>query len=334
MKRITLYTLISIFVLFILSLPCFAEESSPAMVYASGEELQYVFDSTQKEDSEFYKLLGYDGLSVVKETISPVYTIDLFEYSRTNEMTVVPLYSGEKNEDKVYIAKMIDKKSEYAGFIQFYVKGGIAYRMFSLEYPFDYRNSSIQASPSYADHAERIRKCLNADSLISPYDVKYLCLDGLGDFFYIKNQNYDRLIAVGVVSDKDGTNSADVITDYSLDRAELKQIADSQREQRDKMLAEKEAWEKEHPGETWVMIGGGYGTSYASGVCSEVDNIQNVAEYLDIDYSLSRAVDYKTELSEKADGKNTLLIITVSISVLIVSAAVLLTVFIRRKKQK
>ena len=329
-----LFTLISIIVISFLSLPCSAEELSPAMVYASGEELQYVFDSTQKEDSEFYKLLGYDGLSVVKETISPVYTIDLFEYSRTNEMTVVPLYSGEKNEDKVYIAKMIDKKSEYAGFIQFYVKGGIAYRMCSLDYPLDYENSSIQASPSYADHAERIRKCLNADSLISPYDVKYLCLDGLGDFFYIKNQNYDRLIAVGVVSDKDGRNSADVITDYSLDRAELKQIADSQREQRDKMLAEKEAWEKEHPGETWVMIGGGYGTSYTDGVCSQIDNIQNVAEYLNIDYSLNRAVDYKTALSKDAESKNTVLIVTVCVSVLIVSFVLFMVVIAKRKKQK
>ena len=277
-------------ILLLSTIPCVAEKAEGSgMVYASGIELENAYEALKQEgassSNSVAKILKYDGLSIVKESITPVYTINLLEYSKTSELSIVPWYAGKNMDCRVYSSKMVDENGEYSGFMRFYIENGIAYRIHSSPQPFkDYEYQS--ASTSYADHAKRIQKILKLDNLVSPVDVKYVMIDGVGDFFCVKNQEQTHFVSVGMIPNSSLEQSENFQTDYVLDCAQLKQIADQQLERHNALLAEMEQWKKEHPGEEWNATGSDNGQPVVN-QCSEVDNILNIAEYLNIDFTVN-----------------------------------------------
>ena len=156
-----------------LSLTCYAESNkSGAMVYASGKQLDQIYESFQSDSSDIKIMLETYSLTVVKESITPVYTLSLSEYAQSGKMNIVPMWcshSGLESNGKgnVYVAKTITSEKQYDGKLLFYVENGTAYNLlyefsaYSPMLPDDLPGSaSDAASPSYADHAQRISSAL------------------------------------------------------------------------------------------------------------------------------------------------------------------------------
>ncbi len=76
---------------------------------------------------------------------------------------------------------------------------------------------------------------------------------------------------------------------------ELKALANDQLTAHKAFKQEKEQWEKEHPGELWDRTGTNDLPPLIS-KCSRVDNIQNIAEYLNIDMKPSPSFSHNTIL--------------------------------------
>ena len=228
------------------------------------------------------------GFSIVKESITPVYTVDLFEYSRTGEMVVARAMWNSDSEANVYTAKMIDQKNEYAGNITFYVKDEKAFLLLASDRP-ENELYWMEASNSYADHAKRIQKALNADEIISPSDVKMVLLDRVGWFFYIHNDDYNVFVNVGMILREDLQNQdpGTVCVDAMLDCDAVKEIADEQVARYNEYLKEKQAWEESHPGEEWTATGNTTDQSITC-LCSETDNVLDISSYFGIDFLLDQ----------------------------------------------
>ena len=229
------------------------------------------------------KLMKKYGLVIVKESISPVNTVDLYEYSTTGVPIVEPASLPSRSVQGVFVAKMLDHEGLFAGNLIFYVENGKASMLLAPVQPV--RNSQvIFASASYADHAKRISKILNAETIISPEDVRFVILDSIGYFFYIHNNQYNIFVDVGMIYNSPTEIEDSVAMDLVLDIHELKDMADKQTEAINELLKEKKAWEDEHPGEEWTFTGNNYNQNLVS-VCSEIDNIANISDYLNIDFS-------------------------------------------------
>lgn len=81
-------------------------------------------------------------------------------------------------------------------------------------------NPTIGASPSYADHAERIQKLLEAEEVIPATDVRLVSIKYAGRCFYIHNEDYQVLIPIGRVK-PDGSVVPEDSTRKMLDNYEI-----------------------------------------------------------------------------------------------------------------
>ena len=333
-----------------LSLTCYAESNkSGAMVYASGEQLDQIYESFQSDSSDIKIMLETYSLTVVKESITPVYTLSLSEYAQSGKMNIVPLWcshSGLESNGKgnVYVAKTLTSEKQYEGTLTFFVENGTAYffmHTFSVNSPFwqdDFSDSaSYAASPSYADHAKRISSALGETNLISAHDVKYVLIDSLGSFFYIKNNKHDRFFSTGYISASNSSTKPNGIVDYSIDATgELWNLANDYWAKEKAFLAEKAEWEAKHPGEVWDKTGG-IGVSPIVSECSHVDNILDIASYLNIDYSINYSLPEYQELNnENVNDTDIHPIVDAGLVLGFVGAAIVIgfTVFIVVRKKR
>lgn len=258
-------------------------EDEDQMVYLTGPELDRAYDlltSDSCENTFFIK----EGWFLVKESITPVYTVDMYEYAETGifkyYFTVInhddPSDTHSTEKGNFFVIKAVDSQGEYIANVYFAILEDHAYIHHT-------QKADFAASCSYADHAERIRKLLNKDELISPYDVKYFFINKTGNFFYIETDGEVFLIPVGVQKTGSGENGEE--NEYfgrvvSIE-GELKEKADKQWEDYLRFIAFRDEWEKEHPGEIFDYTGGA-SVSPIYSECSGVDNISNIYEYLNI----------------------------------------------------
>lgn len=308
MKSIKYLILISIMAsLFITILPCYAAENEESkenkpMVYVTGSEQETLYNLLlQNFSPDYKKVMDYYSLTFVKDSITRVYTVDLFEYAETGDMNVKTLtdYRQEKNKDKtdgnVYAVKLIDSNQKYGGSIIFSVEDNFAYNLHfwcTPETGLTEDAKRYKASCSYADHAVRIKSIVGKDELVSANDVKYIFINRMGYFFYIESE--DKFITQGYVyvNPEPWDNTAN---DYSFDSDELKIMADRELKAYQEFVAKYEQWKKEHPGEPWTYTGDYTTLSYSASECSKVDNIVDIAEYLGIDFSVETPIDAKSE---------------------------------------
>lgn len=294
-KRLLGFTLCLLICLITLSIPCFADsDSADSMVYASGEQLNQIYEALQKDSYDFKNALEIDSLTIVKESITLVYTLNMLEYAKSGKLNVVPMWCSHtglesRGNGNVYIAKTITSDKQYGGNIMFYIENGVAY---NLNYsPSEYSpmwekaGGMYPASSSYADHAARISSALKETNFVSVHDVKYVVIDSVGEFFYVSNAKHNDLISTGYVSTNASNKPIETI-DYSIDATEeLLNIAKDYSDKTEAYLKEKAEWEAMHPGEIWDVTGG-VGISPIITGCSRVDNILDIASYLNIDYSV------------------------------------------------
>ena len=292
MKKTCIFITSIVILIFFCCTMVMAAESEQDMVYVSNSNRESIYQTTQNESFDYYLALQQDGLQIVKESITPVYTIDMIDYAKTDSITVKPLLSGKfddvKNQGNVFVAKTIMSNGAYGGNIMFYVENGIArFMTFSpsgalQKYFPEGTNSRFEASTSYADHAVRIKKILNQEDIVSPNDVKFILIEDIGQFFYVTTKSGQFFIPIGY-QNTDASYGVDLL----LTITDIKELAQIQYDAYIQHIARKDAWEKEHPGETYDLTGYERGAPVLSG-CSYVDNILNIPEYLGINMNANQ----------------------------------------------
>lgn len=302
-------------------------------VYASPEKQNEIYSMLNDESYNGYKYLKYDNLTILKESITKVYYVSTLDYARSGILEVVPItYEGSSD---VYVAKTINSNGEYAGNLQFYIKDGIAYRLLFEPTYFAFPDIYVgiddpkcMASCSYADHAQRIQKILNRSSFVPIDKVKYVLFEGWGNAFYIEDDTGVHIIPVGSLYKYGGYYD----TDREVNINELKEFADRFLERHNDLIKEKEAWEKEHPGQSFASLGaaGGGAASPFTGSCSQFDNILNIYEYLGID--MTAGVSDNGGQVNDSDKLQKALWITIPACVLLAGAVTFICIKKRKKE--
>ena len=274
------------------------------MVYISNDKRESVYQATQKEYFDCYKLFKKFDIHIVKESITPVFTIDMYEYAQSDKFSIKPVYleipsmpNTQQQTDDIqgnyYVAKTVTSDGRFAGNIWFSVYDNIVIGHFTYSDNIKFRdvhgseaegNRKYQSSSSYADHAERIKNLLNREDFVSPYDVKLLAIDGIGVYFYINDEQGEYFIPLGYqIYEGYEDQYPNLKRNVCLTAADIKEKAIERYEEHLDYMARKEAWEKEHPGETYLAVGGTGSADSISSYCSNVDNILNISEFLNID---------------------------------------------------
>ena len=273
MKRfIVLFILI--FLVILSSLPLFAAADKNVSVYAEGEELETVYSATQNDSfANFYNTMQIKHLKIDKQTITPVYTVDMLSFAETGVFQLQRQTTEAGGE--IYTAKVLTEDNRHAGNLRFEILNGVAvYHLFTITsaMPEHDDSSNSPASCSYADHAERIRQLLGREEFVDVTDVRFVSIKQ-GSFFCITTDKEPVFIPVG---SKNGYSSQQDRTVFSLN--DLKEMADAQLEREKQNQALYEAWVKEHPGESFTNTGG----TVIPVVCyvDNVENVQDVAAYL------------------------------------------------------
>lgn len=277
MKTIKTIICIILSVLVFGSLIPIVSGASDGSVYASQEEQDYIYSCSQMELSNVRSLLERYGIRLLKESITPVYTLDMLAFAANDVFEILPLeYSSESDCRQVYMAKTVFENNGFAGNIGFFIKDGVAQLLYLnpsniIE---EYKdNDMFQASCSYADHASRIAALLGSNEIIPPENVRYVHLKGykhgLGDCFYVCVGGDGYFIPVGSIS----TEYVPVAVDNAITISELKAIALEDEEKYNEHTISMEEWRKAHPGESWHPVGSGSEGVVTIISSSSVDNI-------------------------------------------------------------
>lgn len=312
-----------------------ASEEASGMVYVSNELRDSIFEATQSEESyDSYLALQKDGLRIVKESITPVYTASMLDYAKTGNLSVVPREYKNVREDimlgQIYIAKTVLADGTYGGNLKFSYKEGEAHFVSyspseAMRETFD--NPSFDASSSYADHAIRIKRMLGRNSFVSPNDVIFLEIS-YGQFFYIRTNGQQYFVPIGLQKTAD-TIVRNEYTDRLLTLSDMKELAQEQLEIHNNYLLELEAWKKEHPGEG-SPIGLNDFVSPVVSYGSQVDNIIDIAEYLGIDMTAKPQAAVVPQDEPILHSQNTLWMI---IPVCVIGTGCIAVVWTKKRKK-
>ena len=280
MKKIICFTLL----ITIISTCFFAcisrEEDLGTMVYASPAEQDAIYDLIIKNGiEENSKELKNRGLTILKESITPVYSVDMIEYAKTGNLKMSRDYrTYEGCQWKTYIAKTITSDGQFGGNVTLRVSGNKILRThLSNSSHLFYENANLTSFPascSYADHAERIRICLGKSEIIPVENVRYLDNDSTG-MFYVKDGDKEYFIPVGY----EKSNSHERI-DAVLSISDMEALAQEYLRIENENQKSYEEFQKTHPGQSAM---GRLFPPVVAGLCSRIDNIINIYEYLGIE---------------------------------------------------
>lgn len=263
---------------------------------ASGDKIpgESVYASVSDQDAVYSAVLNskeleFDGITVVKESITPVYVVDFLDYAKTGVFKISPsvvdsagrsLVNTSDNPGNFYIAKTITADGLFGGNIRFLVADGVAYlKGFTPSEHFYKQGEDIPGgaysciSYSYADHAKRIQDLLGRDSFVPPEDVRYVLIDNFGYAFYINDGKQESLVMLSYSYGVPSEYYRDII--YIGD--ELKEMANKRLSEYNEHLQIVKDWEAAHPGEKYSVTGG---FLPLQNNIKDTDNVVNIADYL------------------------------------------------------
>lgn len=112
--------------------------------------------------------------------------------------------------------------------------------------------------------------------------MKYVTCVGVGTYFYVQNGDTEAWIPIGRVwkEDLSSPGSGEVKLDPVFSQDQMKNEIQNYLDRVNAHRKEVEAWEREHPGEKYNVTGGRIETP--ASICSRMDNILNIDEYLGI----------------------------------------------------
>lgn len=280
MKKITILIIICLLMTFVM--PVFAKGSSDDMVYASVSEQNKIYEMITSDAYDGYAYVKYHNYEYIKESITPVYTLDVYEFAEKGTVNLVPRvteqYVGEKLESgRVYVVKYVDVNKSFRG-NEFFVVTSSGVAFLCDEIVVDDPNISNPVSCSYADHAERVKNVLNTNGFVSTTNVRFVTIEGIGSYFYVSQRRNNGFFSVSYE-----TNENQKLGDMAGKDPELITVSELQkyagRYVKEREEAEKKAEEylKAHPGSQVI---GGPLVLGCMGPCSGVKDIYNINEYL------------------------------------------------------
>jgi hypothetical protein len=252
-------------------------------VYGTKAEQDAVYEIVQKS-AALMERMNRDEITVLKESIMPIYVASLYEYAETGNFTV--RRDTIRGNGLTYWANTVTADGLFAGNLRFYVLDGVAYmngfeptpvleHLFHSDIGFG--SNEFLISQNYADHAKRVQSLTGRESFVPISEVRYVGVEGLGNVFYINNGKTEAIVHIyggdGVFTRGEG--EIVYVGDESLKKFAAEKLAE-----RKAYRAEKAAWEAANPGQTWTVTGGGMVADV--GISGEVDNILKVVEYLGI----------------------------------------------------
>lgn len=137
---------------------------------------------------------------------------------------------------------------------------------------------------------------LNREKYVDVSDVKLVQLPCVGYAFFLNNgDEFTTIIPCQFQANVDHTDYsplyASSMTDKNITEDKLYEIAQNELSNYERASAQIEQWKAEHPGETPFFFGYMFGSISEHYLCSEVNSISNVYEYLGINPD-----DYRHEL--------------------------------------
>ena len=345
-KAVLLYLLV---LLIISSIGTTVSGKDDSMVYVSNQDREAIYQATQDESYNGYKQLQYDNLTILKDSISQVYTVDLLTFAQTGELVIVPMHleprpsNAYEGEGNVYVAKTMCSNTEFGGSIIFYIEDGVAYRKtifpsgnIERYFPDDINteaNKRYLASCSYADHALRIQNLLGLSEFVPASDVRFVYINYLGCFFYINTTEHEVMVPVGYLSRDNNTlpYQQDIVLteDELLDKAKAyKAVVDQKKEEYLK-------WVADHPGEEYNLMGGSSGINEIISACSSVENVLNISDYLNINMTEIQVNKDISGLHSEYDiikTNNKSITVGIISGVALFTAIIVVFILIKRKK--
>jgi hypothetical protein len=254
-----------------------ASEVPSVSVYGTKAEQDAVMEAIQKTEQSMYTINKY-SITLIKESIMPVYKADLLEYAETGVFTIRPDLGGKDNNVQSYMAKTVTADGVFAGHMVIDVQDGFAYLQFrptSAVKGFERNREGL--SYSYADHARRVQKAVGRDAFVPVGEVRYVAVGDLGFVFYVNDGKTEALVKILASRDVFADQDREIV--YIGDEV-LKKFADERLAMHKEHLAEVAEWEAANPGKVWGFAG--YNTDVSSSGLprDSVDNIINIAEYL------------------------------------------------------
>jgi len=251
-------------------------------VYAATDKQNAIYEIIQSSE-ECMKILNYDGVSIVKESIMPFYTANLLDYVETGvfeikqrsaefSYDISDLDNIKRTTGNVYFAKTVNTEGLYAETIRIYVNISEKHVRIS--------GGNSLVSISYADHARRIQRLTGNGYFVSPADVRYVYIEWLGSVFYINDGETEALVLVSAVTNIFG-EERHVDSEIIYIGEKFKKVADEQAIKVKEHLAYAEEQKALYPGGATIP---GPGTELVRNAIfvneNDVDNILNINEYL------------------------------------------------------
>jgi hypothetical protein len=253
-------------------------------VYGTKAEQDTVYEAVQNPGG-LNAFLDNNKITIIKESITPVYVASLYEYAETGVFTIRP--ETRRDNEIAYRAKTVTANGAFAGNMKFYVLDGVAYMSsftpnrvpgFSFEPSYGFEGNESLVSYSYADHAKRVQSLTGRESFVPVSKVRYVGVEGLGNVFYVNDGKTEALVYI----DGDGGVFSQGPGEIVYVGKELKKAANEKLAERKASLKRKAEWEAANPGKAWSFTGSG-GAAAASGISGQVDDVVNIVEYLGLE---------------------------------------------------
>lgn len=248
-------------------------------VYCTEEEQEAIWNLMQTTDWG-QDTLEKEGVRVLKESISRIYTADLCVYAETGVLEMehrkASNFKTQRDDGKRYMAKLVYEDGTFATNLRLVVWGN--YEMIThvgLSWDTEHNLNVDNFSSSYVDHARRIQRIMRTEEIIPESNVRLLSIEKLGLVFYVTDGEKEMLIPVGMPGNHGEEPS---VESYGLGDGSFRNVAKEYKKEYDELMAYIEEWKKQHPGQE-PYIGGIEGIdTYIEP--DEIDNIININEYL------------------------------------------------------
>ena len=290
----------------------FVSHAGTTSVYADDAEQEKVYSILQKE-WDFSAAMKVDNLSILKESITPVYFADLSDIKEIGQLVFSrhsSKYKGVRADSNHYVAKVVTEDDRFAGNIEFYIYDEQAHQATFTPTPVltryfadsDFGGNAYLTSFSYADHAKRIQDLLSLQSFLPGESVKFVRIEGIGNTFCINIGDEIGIVYLGYsypVSSQSGESK-----DKFFYIEDLLPLAESYCEKVQQYEKRKAEWESEHPGEMYFEFGEDYSKQDLC-VCGPTENIIHIREYLSQNTSTAMSETTRQETEETITKQET-----------------------------
>ena len=250
-------------------------------VYASKVDQNRLYSLLTSDDYESYAFIRDNRYEYVKESITPVYTLDVRDFANDGKINIKPLkkrlsIDHKEASGQIYMVKIVDSEKNFWG-NEMFVELPSGLKPLRTQFVSTDPDISSPISFSYADHAEWISQELKSSSFIPAEDVRFLSIEGIGEYFYVSNKRYTGFLPVAYSPDTTAPALKEMIDHSLITPSELSRYAKKYVLMMEERRIQLEEYQKDHPGENLYFGAPSIGCMKSSG---KTNDIYRINEYL------------------------------------------------------